>query len=80
MTSGEKAAQGKFPEAHAWFPRLLEIARAHPSDPASPKALIWVVNRNAESDAGREALGLLVRDHVASPGPRTSPTGCSVAR
>jgi hypothetical protein len=62
----EKLANDR-PKAEAWFPRLMEIAKARSADPAAVKALVWVVSHDHDTDTGHEALALLARDHVASP-------------
>jgi hypothetical protein len=53
----------EYPKAEKWFPRLLEIAKA--KDPAAVKALLWILEQEAESKEGREALAILGRDYAA---------------
>ena len=63
----QKISRNEYPKSEKWFPRLMEIAKAHPADPAAVKALSWVVNQDDDSEAGHEALAVLARDHMASP-------------
>jgi hypothetical protein len=64
----EKLFEEKYPKAEQWSPKLLEIATAHPKDPAALEALQWVVQRDGDSDRGGQALEVLARDHLADPG------------
>jgi hypothetical protein len=61
----QKLSEEKYPKAETWFPRLLEIGKS--KDPVAAKALVWIVNQDADSAAGRESLGLLLSEHAASP-------------
>lgn len=53
--------------------RVLDLARAHPDDPAVPEALGFVIRtaRAGPSDRSRGALQILARDHARSPGMGT---------
>lgn len=60
----KKISEENYPKAEKWFPRLLEIAKA--KDPAAVKALVWILDQEADSKEGREAVGILGRDYAAS--------------
>jgi hypothetical protein len=60
----KKIAEDQNPNPKKWFPRLLEIAKA--KDPAAVKALVWILDQDADSEEGREALAMLGREHAAS--------------
>jgi hypothetical protein len=57
----------KYPQPSKWFPRMLEIAKSDPKDPAAALALKWIVSQDSDSEAGGEALAILGRDHCLSP-------------
>ncbi len=51
-------------------PRFLALAEMNPKDPVAIDALLWVVTNDRfnsdKTDARRQALGILLRDHVQS--------------
>lgn len=64
-------AQKRFSEenlrvTHGLGKRALQLARAHPEDPAALDALLWVVGKGYRPETG-EAYELLLRDHIDSP-------------
>ncbi|WP_159452333.1 TlpA family protein disulfide reductase [Singulisphaera sp. GP187] len=47
-------------------PRFLELAEAHPDDPAALDTLIWVVANAPTGTATNRAVEILTRDHIQS--------------
>jgi hypothetical protein len=56
----------QYPKAEAWFPRMLEVARANAKQPVALRALLWIVEQDVDAAEGREALTALGRDHAGA--------------
>jgi hypothetical protein len=64
-----KLFQNEYPKANEYAKEFLEIAKAHPDDPAAFDALSWIVQHSGggSDPASTSAIDQLARDHVANP-------------
>jgi peroxiredoxin len=58
--------KAKYPQPKAFASRFLELAEAHPDDPAALDALIWVAGNATFEPDGTRAIEGLARDHARS--------------
>lgn len=59
-------AETKRPDAKVFVARFRKVADEHPRTESAARALVWIVLHARGQDAGKDALDVLLRDHIAS--------------
>ena len=61
----QKLIAEKMPKSASYAGKLMELVTQHPDDPAAVDALLWIVSRARDTEEGKQALAMLLQDHMA---------------